>query len=70
VRMVIPGRGCVCGVVRPILLSLPAWWGVRKFCVSRISVEYWTVDRESRVGENAGSPLVGSRVAASSWNLL
>ena len=49
---VIPGRGCVFGVVRHVLLALPGWRGVRNLGVSRIHLEYGTVDRESRVGEN------------------
>ena len=67
---VIPGRGCVFGVVRLFLLSLPARRGVIKLCVSQTSLEYLTGDRESRVGESMQSPLEGSQVAASSWNLL
>lgn len=66
---VIPGRGCVCGVVGHVLVTLPCDRTVRKFVVSRSSLESGTVDGESPVGENRGSVLVCSRVAADSCNL-
>ena len=66
---VIPGRGCVCGVVGHVLIGLPAGCTVRKLGVSRSSLESGTVDGESPVGENPESVLVCSRVAADSCNL-
>ena len=67
---VIPGRGCVCGVVGAFLSGLPAGRGVRKCCVSRTVLERATVDGDSPVGESVASLLSVSQVAASSWNLL
>ena len=66
---VIPGRGCMFGVVGRVLTGLPAGRTVRKSMVSRSSLESGTVDGESPVGENHGSVLVCSRVAADSCNL-
>ena len=55
---VIPGRGCVCGVVGAFLSGLPAGRGVRKCCVSRTALERATVDGDSPVGESL-VPVVG-----------
>ena len=66
---VIPGRGCVDGVVGRVLTGLPAGRTVRKSMVSRSSLESGTVDGESPVGENCRSVLMCSRVAADSCNL-
>ena len=49
---VIPGRGCVCGVVGPFVPGLPARAAVRKECVSRSGLGWPAVDGESPVGEN------------------
>jgi hypothetical protein len=49
---VIPGRGCVCGVVGRVFPGLPAWAAVRKECVSRSGLGWPAVDGESPVGEN------------------
>ena len=66
---VIPGRGCVFGVVGRVLSGLPARRTVRKSAASRSSLESGTVDGESPVGESRRSVLVCSRVAADSCNL-
>ena len=66
---VIPGRGCVCGVVGHALIALPCGRTVRKPVVSRSSLESGTVDGESPVGENCWPVFVCSRVAADSCNL-
>ena len=49
---VIPGRGCVCGVVGLVFLDLPVWAAVRKECVSRSGLGWSAVVGESPVGEN------------------
>ena len=67
---VIPGRGCVVGVVGVLLSGLPAGRGVRKTVVSRMALEKPAVAGDSPVDENACSPFSVSQVAASSWNLL
>ena len=67
---VIPGRGCVCGVVGLCVPGLPARAAVRKECVSRSGLGWSAVDGESPVGENTFSVVQGSRVAAGPWNLL
>ena len=67
---VIPGRGCVCGVVGPVVSDLPVWAAVKKECVSRSGLGWSAVDGESPVGENTFSAVMGSRVAAGPWNLL
>ena len=67
---VIPGGGCVCGVVGPTFSSPPRGAAVRKVCVSRSGLGWSAVDGESPVGENSYSVVVGSRVAAGPWNLL
>ena len=52
---VIPGRGCVFGVVGHVLDGLLTVRTVRKFGVSRSSLESGTVDGESPVGESSSS---------------
>ena len=52
---VIPGRGCVCGVVGCVFLGLPAQAIVRKERVSRSGLGWSAVDGESPVGENSFS---------------
>ena len=52
---VIPGRGCVGGVVGRVWTGLPPGRAVRKPEVSRSSLECGTVDGESPVGENVWS---------------
>ena len=49
---VIPGGGCVCGVVGRFFSGPPAWAGVRNRCVSRSGLGWSAVDGESPVGEN------------------
>src|SRR5215211_1320477 len=49
---VIPGRGCVGGVVGCVWTGLPAGRAVRKSDVSRSPLECGTGDGESPVGEN------------------
>ena len=49
---VIPGRGCVCGVVGYVWTGLPSGRTVRKSGVSRSSLESGTVDGDSPVGES------------------
>ena len=61
---VIPGRGCVFGVVGPVFSDLPVWAAVRKECVSRSGLGWSAVVGESPVGENMFSAVMGSRVAA------
>src|ERR1700751_2393364 len=51
-RHVIPGGGCVCGVVGSVFLSPPWKAAVRKRCVSRSGLGWSAVDGESPVGEN------------------
>jgi hypothetical protein len=68
---VIPGRGCVCGVVGAVFSGLPAWRAVRKCGVSGSGLGWSAVDGESPVRENAAPVLdCFSRVAAGPWNLL
>ena len=49
---VIPGRGCVCGVVGSFVSGLPARAAVRKECVSRSGLGWSAVAGESPVDEN------------------
>ena len=49
---VIPGRGCVCGVVGFVFSDLPVWATVIKVGVSRSGLGWSAVDGESPVGEN------------------
>ena len=52
---VIPGRGCVFGVVGRVFSSLPAGASVRKERVNRSGLGWPAVDGESPVGENTFS---------------
>ena len=52
---VIPGRGCVCGVVGFIVSDLPVWATVRKDRVSRSGLGWSAVAGESPVDENTFS---------------
>ncbi len=67
---VIPGGGCVRGVVGLFFFSPPAGAGVRNRCVSRSGLGWPAVDGESPVDENMMTPVDCSRVAAGPWNLL
>ena len=67
---VIPGRGCVGGVVGRVFSSLPAGASVRKECVSRSGLGWPAVVGKSPVGENMFSVVACPRVAAGPWNLL
>ena len=58
--MVIPGGGCVCGVVGSVVSSPPAWAAVRKWCVSRSGLGWSVVEGENPVGENMLSVVTGS----------
>jgi hypothetical protein len=57
---VIPGRGCVCGVVGFVFSCLPAWATVIKVCVNRSGLGWSAVDGESPVGENMCSVVMVS----------
>ena len=57
---VIPGRGCVCGVVGFVFSGPPAWAGVRNCWVSRSGLGWSAVDGESPVGENMCSVVMVS----------
>ena len=61
---VIPGRGCVFGVVGFVFSGLPAWAVVRKDRVSRSGLGWSAVAGESPVGENSISAVTCPRVAA------
>lgn len=61
---VIPGRGCMCGVVGSILSTLPGWPTVRNQCVSRSGLERPVVEGESPVDENMLTVVVDTQVAA------
>ena len=61
---VIPGRGCVCGVVGFVFSDLPVWATVIKVRVSRSGLGWSAVAGESPVDENMFSVVVGTRVAA------
>ena len=52
---VIPGGGCVCGVVGFVFSDPPVWATVRKVRVSRSGLGWSAVDGESPVGENVNS---------------
>ena len=67
---VIPGGGCVRGVVGLVFLSPPRGAAVIKQCVSRSGLGWSAVDGESPVGENMSSGVMNTRVAAGPWNLL
>ena len=49
---VIPGRGCVCGVVGFVFSDLPVWATVIKVRVSRSGLGWSAVAGESPVDEN------------------
>lgn len=57
---VIPGRGCVCGVVGSISSDLPVWAAVRKDGVSRSGLGWSAVAGESPVDENIVSAVMVS----------
>ena len=61
---VIPGGGCVCGVVGSILSILPDGPTVRNQCVSRSGLERPVVEGESPVDENIATVVVDTQVAA------
>ena len=52
---VIPGGGCVCGVVGRFFSHPPMRATVRKWCVRRTGLGWSAVVGESPVGENASS---------------
>jgi hypothetical protein len=52
---VIPGGGCVRGVVGPVFLDPPVRAAVRKWCVSRSGLGWSAGVGESPVGENTSS---------------
>ena len=62
---VIPGRGCVCGVVGFVFSDLPVWATVIKVRVSRSGLERPVVEGESPVDENDRTSRVVSQVARS-----
>ena len=55
--MVIPGGGCVCGVVGLSVLDPPVRAGVINRCVSRSGLGWSVVEGESPVGENMAAPV-------------
>ena len=57
---VIPGGGCVCGVVGSAFSSPPWWAAVRKDCVNRSGLGWSAVVGESPVGENMVSAVAVS----------
>ncbi len=61
---VIPGRGCMFGVVGRVLTGLPAGRTVRKSMVSRSGLERPVVEGESPVDENRAAVVDDARVAA------
>ena len=67
---VIPGRGCVRGVVGPFFSDLPVWAAVKKERVSRSDLGRSAAAGESPVDENTFSAVEGSRVTAGPWNPL
>jgi hypothetical protein len=52
---VIPGGGCVCGVVGRFFSGPPAWAGVRNRWVSRSGLGWSVVEGENPVGENSAA---------------
>ena len=54
---VIPGGGCVCGVVGRFFSGPPAWPGVINRGVSRSGLGWSAVAGESPVGENITAPV-------------
>lgn len=68
---VIPGGGCVCGVVGRFFSGPPAWAKVINRWVSRSGLGWPVVEGESPVDENlAAFVKCFPRVAAGPWNLL
>jgi hypothetical protein len=61
---VIPGRGCVCGVVGSFFPDLPVRATVRNRWVSRSGLERPVVEGESPVDENLAAVVGDARVAA------
>ncbi len=61
---VIPGRGCVFGVVGSSLSILPDWPTVRNQRVSRNGLERPVVEGENPVDENLLTVVVDTQVAA------
>ncbi len=61
---VIPGRGCLGGVVGLTFSILPSRATVRKVRVSRSGLERPVVEGDNPVDENTCSVVVGARVAA------
>ena len=61
---VIPGGGCVCGVVGFVFSGPPAWATVRKVCVSRSGLGWPVVEGESPVDENMVTVVGDAQVAA------
>ena len=57
---VIPGGGCVCGVVGPVFLLPPKGAAVIKACVSRSGLGWSAGVGESPVGENMCSAVAVS----------
>jgi hypothetical protein len=57
---VIPGGGCVCGVVGSVFFGPPAGAAVIKVCVSRSGLGWSAVAGESPVGENMCSAVAVS----------
>ena len=54
---VIPGGGCVCGVVGRFFSGPPAWAGVINRGVSRSGLGWSVVEGENPVGENIAAPV-------------
>ena len=68
---VIPGGGCVCGVVGRFFSHPPMRAAVRKQCVSSSGLGWSAGEGESPVDENMLSAVeCFPRVAAGPWNLL
>ena len=68
---VIPGGGCVCGVVGRFFSHPPMRAGVKNRGVSGSGLGWPAVEGESPVDENLTAPVeCFPRVAAGPWNLL
>jgi hypothetical protein len=61
---VIPGRGCVCGVVGSSFLILPDQARVRNRCVSQSGLERPVIEGDNPVDENSTALVEDTRVAA------
>jgi hypothetical protein len=61
---VIPGRGCVCGVVGSSFLILPDQAEVRNQVVSRNGLERPVIEGDNPVDENFLASVEDTRVAA------